>query len=139
MVKSSLIMTKTNVINKRLRLSFLRFRSFWGLPTLPRPQSFKKWPITRFSSNFFKTNVQIFNVFSVFWIFFSCWRFFAVRPQNVIENGFLTWAYLLLVFCVFQKMYLILRILKFDILRVPPIQISTKKGWNLSFVKEISP
>jgi hypothetical protein len=33
----------------------------------------------------------------------------------------------------------ILRILKFGILRVPPIQIPTKKGYTLSFVQQISP
>jgi hypothetical protein len=31
------------------------------------------------------------------------------------------------------KIYRLLRILKFDILRVPPIQIPTKKGKNLEF------
>jgi hypothetical protein len=31
---------------------------------------------------------------------------------------------------------LLLKILKFDIPRVPPIQISTKKGWTLSFVHQ---
>jgi hypothetical protein len=36
-------------------------------------------------------------------------------------------------------MYLILRILKFGYLRVPPIQIPTKKGKNLSLVTQISP
>jgi hypothetical protein len=36
-------------------------------------------------------------------------------------------------------MFLILRIFKFDILRVPPIQIPTKKVKNLSLVKQISP
>jgi hypothetical protein len=34
-------------------------------------------------------------------------------------------------------MHLILRILKFDLLRVPPIQIPTKKCYTFSFVKEI--
>jgi hypothetical protein len=33
----------------------------------------------------------------------------------------------------------LLRFLKFDILRIPPIQIPTKKGQTLSFVKKISP
>jgi hypothetical protein len=32
-----------------------------------------------------------------------------------------------------------IRILKFGILKVPPIQIQTEKGYNLSFVKHISP
>jgi hypothetical protein len=36
-------------------------------------------------------------------------------------------------------MHLVLRILKFDILRVTAIQIPTKKGSTLSFVKQISP
>jgi hypothetical protein len=37
-----------------------------------------------------------------------------------------------------QKPGKILRIMKFDILKLPPIQIPTKKGKNLSLVKKIS-
>jgi hypothetical protein len=37
-----------------------------------------------------------------------------------------------------QESEKILRFLKFDILRVPPIQMPTKKCETLSFVKEIS-
>jgi hypothetical protein len=35
-------------------------------------------------------------------------------------------------------MHLVLRILKLDILRVPPIQVLTMKGSTLSFVQQIS-
>jgi hypothetical protein len=38
-----------------------------------------------------------------------------------------------------QKPEKILKILKFDNLRVPPIQIPPKKGKTLSFVQQISP
>jgi hypothetical protein len=41
-------------------------------------------------------------------------------------------------FIGFQEQQQTLKILKFDILRVPPIQIPTKKCWTLSFVKQIS-
>jgi hypothetical protein len=39
----------------------------------------------------------------------------------------------------FQKPEKILIVLKFDILRVPPIQILPKKSLNLSVVKQITP
>jgi hypothetical protein len=38
---------------------------------------------------------------------------------------------------VVQEQKNALRILRFDILRVPPMQISTKKCWTLSFVDQI--
>jgi hypothetical protein len=37
-----------------------------------------------------------------------------------------------------QKQHYTLKTLKFDIFRVPPIQIPSKSGWTLSFVKQIS-
>jgi hypothetical protein len=69
----------------------------------------------------------------MFWLRFGKWKFYSIN--FIVEQIY--WNFSSSIWA--KKQNYILRNLKFDKLRVAPIQISTKKGSNLSFVKQISP